>query len=649
MACDQCGSPRPPSVDEPLDETVVSGQEVVLEGKWRVQKKLGEGGMGTVYLAHDLALDRPVAIKMLAPALSRHEEVVSRFEREARLLAKLEHPNLVPIYSVGRRGTVPFIVMKYLEGQTLTELIRTRGHLQARELVPVLKQICAGLGLIHARGFVHRDVKPGNVFVGPDGHVTILDLGVAHDPDQQLTRKGLLIGTPQYMAPEQVTGTGKADSRSDLYALAAVIYELLTGEPLFSSMSEYELLRAHQDRPAPNAHAVQPEVPQAVAAVLHRALSKSPDERYQTAVELGAAFEQAVALADDEAWRLLESGAQAGVEPGFLGGPTTLDNRAPVMDPPPRRPTPRPVTPRPATPRPVTPRSRAAAEPRSAEAVRPLTPLPLTQPVEPVAQPRVSEPSLTPVVRTKTPRPRAEPKRQSLADDDGELTRQAIAAAKLNSVRRPLLVGMAFGLVIAAIGSAAAWKYLRPPEPEPLPIDAPRTEPEQRTNARRSEPKLRGAEPPPTVEPRPRTEPRPPAPARESPKPTPAPAPAEPAKVSEPKVRGAPEAPAAPPKVNGTETLVLPQPEDVPVRGAPPAPRPKKDEGELRVTTTRGGQLYWAWLEVDRVKKGATPLTLLLPAGPHELRLEREGLPPVTRTINVPAGGTEKLQVELEP
>ncbi len=555
--CPKCSAPRPSSPDEPFDETVVREKQVVLEGKWSVKQKLGEGGMGAVYLAHDVALDRPVAIKMLSPALSRHEEVVTRFEREARLLAKLEHPNLVPIYGVGRRGATPFIVMKYLEGQTLADLLHDRSRLTCREVVPLLRQVCAGLGFIHARGVIHRDIKPGNLFVGLDGHLTLLDFGVAHDPNHQLTRTGLLIGTPQYMAPEQVTGTGKVDHRADLYALATVLFESLTGGPVFTADNEYELLRAHQDRPAPDASTVQREVPRAVSAILQRALAKGPDERFNSAAALLAAFEQAVAESDSDAGRVTEHW-------------------------------------------PTAPHAGQAAD-----GPKRVTPSPQQASVSPALSP--------PPRRGATPHPPSE----------AEATRQAIAAARLgSSTRRPLALGMLVGLLIAAAGSAVAWRILRAAEPVPMPLE------------------LDSAPPPRVVPPSPAPPPK---------------VPVAPPQQAEAPVRGAPSNDPKP-------VPVLPRPAEVPIRGLPlgdkkpvgsgaavPAKKGGATLGELRVTTTRKGELFWAWLEVDGVRKGATPLTLGLNAGTHEVRIERSGLAAVSRTVTVEPGQTTQLQVELEP
>jgi eukaryotic-like serine/threonine-protein kinase len=218
VVCPACGARAPSPV--PMKDS-----PEVLDGHWRLERKLGKGGMGTVYLAHDLELERQVAIKMLAPQYCDDPGLVQRFEREARMMAKLDHPNLVPVYSVGRTPKGPYIVMKLLDGVTLAEALKSRGRMSVHEVLLVTRQVAAGLQFIHDRQVVHRDVKPANIFVGPDGHVTLLDLGVARDSTSDLTRTGVLLGTPRYMSPEQIHGQ-PADHRSDLYALATVVYEM---------------------------------------------------------------------------------------------------------------------------------------------------------------------------------------------------------------------------------------------------------------------------------------------------------------------------------------------------------------------------------------------------------------------------------------
>lgn len=274
--------------------------ETLLDGKWLLGRRLGVGGMGEVYLAMDVVLERPVAIKLMSPALATLEEGVLRFEREARILARLEHPNLVPIYAVGRRAGVPFIVMKYLEGVTLSRHLASVGRLPLEEARDLLRQLCAGLGFVHTKGVIHRDIKPANIFLGPEGRVTILDLGIAHDQEiaqdkkNQLTESGALVGTPRYMSPEQIEeGAGRIDHRSDLYALGIVAYEMLTGQALFEAKGNFELMRAHTEEPPPDVRKTRPELPLRVSEVLQRALAKKPQDRYATCAAFLEDFEAA--------------------------------------------------------------------------------------------------------------------------------------------------------------------------------------------------------------------------------------------------------------------------------------------------------------------------------------------------------------------
>ena len=201
-----------------------------LLGRYQVVEELGRGGMGVVYRAYQPSLNRHVAIKVLPPQLSLDQQLVGRFQREARAAANLRHPNIVVIYDVGEEKGIHYIVMEYLEGRTLKQLVEEEGPLHPKRAAHIVEQVAAALDYAHQRGFVHRDVKPANIFVGPGDHVTLTDFGIAKaaSETQQLTRTGTLMGTPEYMAPEQATG-GEVDHRTDLYALGVVLYQMLTG------------------------------------------------------------------------------------------------------------------------------------------------------------------------------------------------------------------------------------------------------------------------------------------------------------------------------------------------------------------------------------------------------------------------------------
>jgi hypothetical protein len=278
----------------------------VFEGKWRIEGKLGVGGMGAVFLAHDLALDRKVAVKVLARELSNDSEFVARFEREARLTARLEHPNVVPVYAVGLHGVRPFMVMKKLEGMTLAQLVERRLNAGRKfdrdEIMAIFSQVCAGISHLHAQGCIHRDLKAANIFVGPDGHATVLDFGVLRDPAHTgLTRVGSVFGTPHYMSPEQARGSSEFDHRADLYALGVVLFECLTGTPPFVGETELAVVHQQAYAPPPDVSRWRPDVPLSLAKHLDRALAKLPEDRFQSA---------------DEFYRAL---AESWPEPGALG------------------------------------------------------------------------------------------------------------------------------------------------------------------------------------------------------------------------------------------------------------------------------------------------------------------------------------------
>ncbi|MBL8912478.1 MAG: protein kinase [Archangium sp.] len=267
----------------------------VLVGRYRLEEKVGEGGMGAVYVAHDQELDRKVAVKLLAASLVNDAEVLERFEREARLTAKLDHPHIVPIYDVGRHEGRPFIVMKLLQGDSLAGRLRAKGGFTADETVKLMRQLASGLDFIHAQGFIHRDIKAGNIFVSPEGHATILDFGILRQKSATtgITRTGMVMGTPHYMAPEQALGLKDVDHRVDLYALAVVLFECLTGTLPFEADSELRLIQLQAHAPPPEILDRAPWIPPPVAAVVKKALAKKPDERFNTADALVKALENA--------------------------------------------------------------------------------------------------------------------------------------------------------------------------------------------------------------------------------------------------------------------------------------------------------------------------------------------------------------------
>ncbi|MGQ0715313.1 MAG: protein kinase domain-containing protein [Gemmatimonadaceae bacterium] len=262
----------------------------VLAGRYVVKQLLGAGGMGAVFLADDLTLERTVAIKVLPPDMSRDERVVARFQREAKTAAKLDHSNIIPIHRVESEGGLHYFVMKYVTGRSLESLLDAGEPLPIPFATRVLLEAAAALGHAHARGVVHRDVKPANIMLGADDQVVLTDFGISKvgDLTSQLTQTGMIIGTPYYMAPEQATGR-EVDGRADQYSLAVLGYQLFTGKLLFTGDSAHTIIYRHVSEVPPRLSAQRPDVPAAVDAAIARALSKHPEERFATMEKFAAA------------------------------------------------------------------------------------------------------------------------------------------------------------------------------------------------------------------------------------------------------------------------------------------------------------------------------------------------------------------------
>jgi len=250
--------------------------------RYRVERRLGEGGMATVLLAHDTELDRRVAVKLLAERFADDEEVRRRFLREGRLAARLTHPNVVGVFDAGEQGGRPYIVMEHVDGETLADVVRRRGRLDPAEAVRIALQACAGLEHAHAHGLVHRDVKPQNLLLTRDGTVKVADFGIARAADgTQVTAVGTILGTAAYLAPEQATG-GDVGPAADVYALGAVLYELLAGRPPFRDDSLEALAARHGGAGAPP-DPLPDDVPPRLEDAVMRALARLPEYRPPTA------------------------------------------------------------------------------------------------------------------------------------------------------------------------------------------------------------------------------------------------------------------------------------------------------------------------------------------------------------------------------
>jgi serine/threonine protein kinase len=257
-------------------------------GNYKIIDKIGEGGMGAVFKGIDLMLEREVAIKMLRPELARQPNVVERFRTEAVTLAKLNHTNVATLHSFFRQSDDFFMVMEFVRGQTLGDMIRTQGSLKCDRAVELFCMALEGIDHAHKMGIVHRDIKPANVMLTDTGVIKVMDFGIARVlGTDRLTKAGHMVGTMEYMSPEQVRGE-ETDARSDIYSLGILLYEMLTGSVPFTSKSDYDLMRSQiEDAPPPPSTLTQHILP-AVEQAIMRALAKEPEARHQSASEFRA-------------------------------------------------------------------------------------------------------------------------------------------------------------------------------------------------------------------------------------------------------------------------------------------------------------------------------------------------------------------------
>ena len=270
-------------------------------GIYQIVGQIGSGGMGDVFKGYDADLDRFVAIKVLPPELARQPDFVARFRSEAAAVAKVEHPNIVPIYSIASDRGRHFFAMQFVEGQTLAQLLAEQSRQSPAETVRIIEQVVAGLAAAHRRGLVHRDIKPGNILLADGGsRALVADFGLAKNAgkESRMTATGLVMGTVDYLSPEQ--GKGKpVDARSDLYSVGVLLYQMLSGQLPFSAETPSATIFQHVYEPPPSLAKIAPNVPHALVGMVHRLLAKSPDERYQTCENLLedlAAFRQGEAL-----------------------------------------------------------------------------------------------------------------------------------------------------------------------------------------------------------------------------------------------------------------------------------------------------------------------------------------------------------------
>ena len=300
--CPKCGVEYPdtntlcPSDGVALEKTGDDLLGKVLAGKYRIEERLSEGGMGTVYRGTHVLMDKTVAVKVLRTSLASDEKIVARFSREARAASRISHPNALSVTDFGEdEGGIVFLVMEYLSGKTLKEVIRDEGPMPLARVVEITRQVGGALEAAHAQGVVHRDLKSDNIMLlssaGGD-YAKVLDFGIAKikepegEYDPGLTAPNLVIGTPQYMSPEQCSQAGEIDARSDIYSFGVILYEMLVGHVPFTGESPTVIMLKHLQEPAPSVLDERNDLPGAVGRVITRALAKVPENRYQTIEEL---------------------------------------------------------------------------------------------------------------------------------------------------------------------------------------------------------------------------------------------------------------------------------------------------------------------------------------------------------------------------
>lgn len=273
-----------------------------MEGKliakrYQMIERIGGGGMAVVYKAIDQVLDRYVAIKILHDVL-HHEEGIHRFIREAKNAGRLSHPNIVSVFDAGREGETYYIVMEYIEGNSLKEWIQKRGPLSPEESITIAMQLCDGLAHAHKNKVIHRDIKPHNILRAPNGQFKITDFGISFFLNAtQITLTGMVMGSVHYFSPEQASGA-KVDFPSDLYSLGVVLYEMITGQVPFDDESFLSIVLKHVQAPIPNPQKIIPEVPDELCRIIFKVMDKDPNNRFKTAKEMKQALQQALEQKD---------------------------------------------------------------------------------------------------------------------------------------------------------------------------------------------------------------------------------------------------------------------------------------------------------------------------------------------------------------
>jgi serine/threonine protein kinase len=454
--------PEPPPQAQPQSE-ILEPLRRAMAGEYDIAGELGRGGMATVFLAHDIALDRKVAIKVMTPSLVTGAGMVERFKREARTAASLSHPHIIPIYAVRETDQLLLFVMKFVEGRSLDSVIREQGPLAIPLVQAIMAQVGAALGYAHRRGIVHRDMKPANIMLDDEGWAVVTDFGIAKVADARgLTMTGVTIGTPSYMSPEQCASK-EITGATDQYSLGIVAYELLTGKVPFDADSLMGIMWKHFNEPPPPVQDSRPDCPDHIAEAIARMLAKDPATRWPTMDDAVAAIGQPPMAPGDPIRRQMRALARGGAAGDFLdrlhtpASPIPVTSDSPTM---PSGPTPSMRTPPPMSP--PTGRGTTGRPPSVAE-----VPTVLTGNAPTVATPEA--PTVVTPHAAGTPPPVAPPWTTYPAAPPPEP--RVSAGTKPAPRRRGLILGLGLaGLAVVSAGAVWVAMSLRSPgtaEPEP--------------------------------------------------------------------------------------------------------------------------------------------------------------------------------------
>jgi serine/threonine protein kinase len=302
------------------EETFAPGARL---GDYEILAELGGGGMGRVYRARDLTLERIVALKTLAPQFRNDQVLVQRFLKEARAAARLNHPNIVQIYDFGKEGDTYYLAMEYVEGESLAGFLK-RGTFTESDAISVTRFTCRALVVAHSEGLIHRDIKPDNLMLTAKGELKLVDLGVAKrvDEDQSLTQTGQALGTPHYISPEQIRAAKDIDGRADIYSLGATMYHLVTGKPPFNGSSSAMVMSLHLYQPVEDPRVLVPDLSEGFSHVLQKMMAKDPNDRYSDADAVDRDLYRLEIGEAPEATAPVDSGAATMVSVPSAGNPT---------------------------------------------------------------------------------------------------------------------------------------------------------------------------------------------------------------------------------------------------------------------------------------------------------------------------------------